>query len=121
MMRREYRKEFGSYYFYEDDRMRFMADEVAICFSLLDGNVVLHKHGIAADVNAWWTKNRQEYEPLFGDLHVVESDSWDPAELTECLERPWKIIELLQSVGQSLPSTHNGTADGDLEHEDQET
>ena len=103
MMRREYKKEFGSFYFYENDRMRFMADEVAICFSVLDGNVVLHKHGIAADVNAWWKKNRELAQPLFGDLTIVESGKWDAAELTECLERPWKLLELLQSIGRGLP------------------
>ena len=99
MIRREYRKEFGSFYYYVDDRMRFMADEVAICFSLLDNNVVLHQHGRSEDVGEWWQKNHETARPLFGELIIVESRDWNPADLTECLERPWKIVELCQSVG----------------------
>lgn len=101
-MKREYKKEFGSLYYYEDDRMRFMADEVGIVFSILDGNVVLHKHGIAADVTKWWEKNRDQYQSLFGDTYIVESGEWDAKELTECLERPGKIVELLRSITQGL-------------------
>ena len=97
-MKREYRKEFGSYYYYENDRMLLMADKVALCLSHRDNIIVLHKHGIAADVVVWWEKNRAQYTPLFGDLTIVESREWDAAELTECLDRPWKIVELLQGT-----------------------
>ena len=82
--------------------MQFMADEVAICFSILDQNVVLHKHGGAADVQAWWKKNHEAYSSLFGDLHIVESGEWSPVDLTECLDRPFKILELLHSIGKGI-------------------
>jgi len=104
MIRREYRKEFGSFYYYENGRMQSMADEVAICFSILDDNVVLHKHGRAEDVTKWWQENHEVGRQLFGELVIVESGDWDPVELTECLERPYKIVELCRSVGRGLTS-----------------
>lgn len=101
-MRREYHKEFGSFYYYENGRMLLMADEVAICFSFLGNSVVLHKHGATKDVVKWWEKNREQYRDLFGDLFIVESREWDPADLTECLERPYKIVELCRSIGRGI-------------------
>jgi len=102
--KRRYRKEHGSFYFYENGRMQLMADSVGLCFSVLDGRVVLHKHGEAESISSWCRKNRRKYRGLFGELYVVESREWDPEALTECLERPHKIAELLQSVGWSLPT-----------------
>ena len=99
MKAREYRLEFGSFYFYENGRMQFMADRVGICFSILDGNGVLHRHGSVEDVQAWWETNRADYAALFGDLHIVDSNRWDPELLTACIENPSLLIQLCKQAG----------------------
>ena len=108
MVKHEYKKEFGSYYFYVDGRMQMMADNIAICFSILDGNGVLHKHGNVDHVEEWWRNHRDEYQPLFGTLAVVDSNKWDPEVLTKCIENGSYLLELLRSVNHPLLEDQGG-------------
>ena len=95
----EYTKEFGSFYFRVRGQIRLMTDQVAICFSVLDGQTVLHKHGRPGDVQRWWKQHHNEYRPLFGELVVVESDAWDVDLLNECLDNPALLGGLMERSG----------------------
>jgi len=109
--RREYRKQHGSWYFYDmGGRMVSMADEIAICYAVTaEGNATILKHGEAAAVRDWFKNRRIEWELLFPNAAIIEArdwasgHDWNEADLNECLRRPHRIIELLEAAKQGEP------------------
>lgn len=55
-----YKFEHGSYYFYSNEQMTFMTDEISICYDA--ESMTLHKHGNPKSVLNWFNKSKQKLE-----------------------------------------------------------
>lgn len=80
-----YRMEHGSFAFYENDRLLFLASEVAVLVdtSLGEGRALVLKHGRVEDVEAYQTQFQEAMRRsgVKYDSMVIKSRAWDLDEL----------------------------------------
>jgi hypothetical protein len=100
-----YRLEHGSYYWYYEQHVQYMCDEIAIAYSRdpEEGYVTMHKHGSPEKVKAWFDKNKARYEAsgLFYDIEMVnatEDRKWSLSEINNCVINSGYLGILLETI-----------------------
>jgi hypothetical protein len=109
MTRREYRLEYGSFYWYEDDRMQSMCDQIAFVFDQRDG--ALYKHGRPERMEAWAAEQRAKLEGLTGDdgeplfkLAILTFNRDFPlAEINRCIDTTGYLKTVLLRFARAVP------------------
>lgn len=106
-----YTLEHGSYYQRNprNGDIEKMCDLVAIAFSNKvqeDGSVMwaVHRHGDPKDVKAWWQKNREDYQDLFGEITIITFPRrFDPDRINAVIENAFRLEALLKEVENEPP------------------
>lgn len=100
-----YTIENGSYYFYgHNDKMEFMADQIAIVYSDSDGLYVLHKHGNTIKMREWFKKAS---EALPGEFKMIELEKGFPvSEINKMLSISGYVKNVVTNSHECLNSPH---------------